>query len=98
MSGCMIRPEGETAMHVGELAKRTGASIRSHHYYEQMGALHASRQENGYRSIAPVAIEQVQCIRTLLHLGFSLADIQLLAPCFLQTEHGVQQRPISVWF
>jgi hypothetical protein len=24
-------------MHVGELAKRTGASIRSLHYYEQMG-------------------------------------------------------------
>ncbi len=75
-------------MHVGELAKRTGASIRSLHYYEQMGVLHAQRQKNGYRSYGPEAVEQVQRIRNLLHLGFSLTDIQLLAPCFLQTEQG----------
>ena len=75
-------------MHVGELAKRTGASIRSLHYYEQMGVLRALRQENGYRSYPQEAVEQVQRIRQLLHLGFSLADIQLLAPCFMQTEQG----------
>ena len=55
----MIRPERETAMYVGELAKRTGASIRSLHYYEQMDVPHASRQENGYRSYTPEAIEQL---------------------------------------
>lgn len=75
-------------MHVGELAKRTGASIRSLHYYEQMGVLHALRQENGYRNYPPEAVEQVQRIRNLLNLGFSLADIQLLTPCFIQTEQG----------
>jgi DNA-binding transcriptional MerR regulator len=36
-------------MHVGELARLTGVSVRSLHYYEQMGLLHAQRQENGYR-------------------------------------------------
>ncbi len=75
-------------MHVGELAKRTGASIRSLRYYEQMGVLHALRQENGYRSYPQEAVEQVQRIRQLLHLGFSLTDIQLLAPCAMQTEQG----------
>jgi DNA-binding transcriptional MerR regulator len=92
----MIRPEGETVMHVGELAKRTGASIRSLHYYEQMGVLHAQQQENGYRSYGPEAVEQVQRIRTLLHLGFSLADIQLLAPCFLQTEQGAPLCAVAI--
>ncbi|GHO47682.1 MerR family transcriptional regulator [Ktedonospora formicarum] len=83
-------------MHVGELAKRTGASVRSLHYYEQMGVLHAQRQGNGYRSYGPEAIEQVQRIRNLLHLGFSLTDIQLLVPCFLQTEQGAPLCAVSI--
>jgi Predicted transcriptional regulators len=75
-------------MHVGDLAKRTGASIRSLHYYEQMGVLHATRQENGYRSYDQSAIEQVRRVRLLLALGFSLSDIRLLAPCLAQQETG----------
>jgi len=71
-------------MHIGELAKKTGASIRSLRYYDQMGVLRATRQENGYRSYEPEAIEQVRKIRSLLALGFTLDDIQLLAPCFTQ--------------
>jgi DNA-binding transcriptional MerR regulator len=90
------RPEGETGMHVGELAKRTGASIRSLHYYEQMGVLQAMRQENGYRSYPPEAIEQVQRIRGLLHLGFTLADIQLLTPCLKQTEQGTPLCAVAI--
>lgn len=83
-------------MHVGELAKRTGASVRSLHYYEQMGVLHASRQENGYRSYCPEAVEQVRRIRKLLHLGFSLTDIQLLAPCFRQNEQGAPLCAVAI--
>lgn len=83
-------------MHVGELAKRTGASIRSLHYYEEMGVLHAERLENGYRSYAPDAIEQVQRIRRLLHLGFSLTDIQLLVPCFMQNEQGAPLCAVAI--
>lgn len=75
-------------MHVGELAKRTGASIRSLHYYEQMSVLHATRQENGYRTYDQSAIEQVGRIRLLLALGFSLSDIRLIAPCLAQQETG----------
>jgi DNA-binding transcriptional MerR regulator len=92
----MICPEGETDMHVGELAKRTGASIRSLYYYEQKGVLHASRQENGYRSYGPEAIEQVQRIRNLLHLGFSLNDIRLLVPCFMQKEQGAPLCAVAI--
>ena len=83
-------------MHVGELAKRTGASIRSLHYYEQMGVLHAERLENGYRNYGPEAIEQVQRIRRLLHLGFSLTDIHLLAPCFMQNEQGAPLCAVAI--
>jgi hypothetical protein len=82
MEGCMIWLERRGKhVHVGELAKQTGASIRSLHYYEQMGVLHASRQENGYRCSDLSAIAQVRRVRSLLSLGFSLEDIHLLAPC-----------------
>ena len=80
-------------MHVGELAKQTGASIRSLHYYEQMGVLHASRQENGYRCYDLSAIAQVRRVRSLLSLGFSLEDIHLMAPCLAQQETGVSLCP-----
>jgi DNA-binding transcriptional MerR regulator len=83
-------------MHVGELAKRTGASIRSLHYYEQMSVLQAQRQANGYRSYGPEAVEQVQRIRKLLHLGFSLADIRLLAPCFKHQEQGAPLCTVAI--
>src|SRR5690349_11261136 len=75
-------------MQVGELAKQTGASIRSLHYYEQMGVLKAHRQPNGYRAYDEQAVEQVQRIRRLLTLGLSLEDIKLLAPCFERNEAG----------
>src|ERR1041385_8403892 len=75
-------------MHVGELAALTGVSVRSLHYYEEMGLLHAQRQENGYRSYEASAIEQVNRICTLLNLGFSTQDIRLLAPCLEQQETG----------
>ncbi len=75
-------------MRVGELAKRTGASIRSLHYYEQMGVLQANRRSNGYREFDKLAVERVQRIRKLLALGFSLEDIKLLTPCFEKNEAG----------
>lgn len=75
-------------MQVGELAKRTGASIRSLHYYEQTGVLEAHRQPNGYREYDEQAVEQVRRIRRLLALGLSLEDIKLLAPCFERNEAG----------
>ena len=76
-------------MQVGELAKQTGASIRSLHYYEQMGVLQAHRQSNGYREFDEQAVERVRHIRRLLALGLSLEDIKLLTPCFERNEAGM---------
>jgi DNA-binding transcriptional MerR regulator len=75
-------------MQVGDLAKQSGASIRSLHYYEQMGVLQARRQPNGYREYDEQAVERVRWIRKLLGLGLSLEDIRLLAPCFERNEAG----------
>lgn len=61
---------------IGELAKATGASVRSLRHYEQSGLLVSVRQDNGYRLFAPSAVEFVQRIRILLGNGFTLEEIR----------------------
>jgi DNA-binding transcriptional MerR regulator len=68
-------------MQVGELSARTGASIRSLRYYEQVGLLAAQRRANGYRDFGAAATERVQAIRALLASGFTIEEIRSLAGC-----------------
>lgn len=68
-------------MRVGEIAKQTGASVRSVRYYERAGLIRAHRQENGYREFDPSAVGRVRAIRHLLETGFTLEDIAALAGC-----------------
>jgi DNA-binding transcriptional MerR regulator len=68
-------------MRVGELAARTGASIRSIRYYEQAGLLAAARKPNGYREFAPGAVDRVRAIRGLLESGFTVDEILSLSSC-----------------
>lgn len=68
-------------MRVGEIARATGASVRSIRYYEQAGLIRADRRENGYREFDPAAVGRVRAIRHLLDTGFTLDDISALAGC-----------------
>jgi MerR family transcriptional regulator, thiopeptide resistance regulator len=69
-----MRPE---AIRVGELAKRTGVSVRTLHYYDEIGLLAPSRHsEAGYRLYADTDIVRLQQIMSLRQLGFSLEQIR----------------------
>ncbi|GGU87603.1 MerR family transcriptional regulator [Streptomyces albospinus] len=68
-------------MHIGELARRTGASTRSLRYYEQRGLLCARRDPNGYRSYDAESVETVARIRELLATGLNTDTIRALLPC-----------------
>jgi DNA-binding transcriptional MerR regulator len=62
---------------VGELAKRTGVSIRTLHWYEEIGLLSPSqRTEAGHRLYAAEDLGRLQQIRSLRQLGFSLDEIR----------------------
>lgn len=71
-----------TAMRVGELAKRTGISVRTLHYYEEIGLLAPSR-DNGsrYRLYGASEIARLQQIVSLRQLGFSLDEIHDVLTC-----------------
>jgi MerR family transcriptional regulator, Zn(II)-responsive regulator of zntA len=62
-------------MNIGELARQTGASIRSLRYYEAKQLLSSQRGENGYRTYDQMAIERVRMIQFYLGLGLSTNEI-----------------------
>lgn len=68
-------------MQVGEVAARTGISIRAIRYYERQGLVPAIRRENGYREFDPSAVERVTAIRDLLDSGFTVQEIHALSAC-----------------
>ncbi|XVV15636.1 MerR family transcriptional regulator [Actinoplanes sp. CA-131856] len=61
-------------MRVGELARRTGTTVRALRYYEAAGLVVPRRLSNGYREYEPVAVRQVAQIRELMALGLSVEE------------------------
>ncbi len=74
------REEGHTreeALKVGELARRTGLSVRTLHHYDEIGLLSpARRTATGHRLHGRDEIQRLQQIRSLRQLGFSLMEIR----------------------
>src|SRR5437588_7172410 len=66
-----------TLWQVGELARQTGLSVRTLHYYEEVGVLAPSgRTEAGYRLYSEADVARLQQIRSLRQLGFSLEEVR----------------------
>jgi DNA-binding transcriptional MerR regulator len=65
------------ALKVGELAKQTGLSVRSLHYYDEIGLLSPSRRtESGHRLYTAGDVVRLQQIKSLRYLEASLEEIQ----------------------
>ncbi len=64
---------------VGKLAKATGLTVRTLHYYEEIGLLTpARRSEKGYRLYGRQQVERLQQIVSLQQLGFPLEEIRAM--------------------
>jgi MerR family transcriptional regulator, thiopeptide resistance regulator len=64
-------------MKVGELAKQTGISVRTLHYYDEIGLLSPfGRTDADYRLYAEADIARLQQIMSLRQLGLSLIEIK----------------------
>ncbi|MQT14564.1 MerR family transcriptional regulator [Segnochrobactrum spirostomi] len=68
-------------MQIGDLAKRTGISIRMLRYYEAEGLLVPSRRASGYRDYDETDEEIARRIRLLSEAGLKLDAIRILLPC-----------------
>src|SRR3569833_4723837 len=64
-------------MKVGELARRTGLSVRTLHYYDEIGLLQPSKLTGSrHRVYGPSELVRLQQIKSLRQLGFSLDEIR----------------------
>lgn len=63
-------------MTIGELAARTGLSVRTLRYYADAGVLPESgRSAAGHRRYGPDAVARARLVRTLRELGVGLGDV-----------------------
>jgi len=63
---------------VGELARKTGKTVRALRLYEELGLLAPLRSEGGFRLYGPDEVARVYWIAKLQDMGFSLHQIQTL--------------------
>ncbi|QWF83276.1 MerR family transcriptional regulator [Amycolatopsis sp. CA-230715] len=68
-------------MRIGELAEKTGVSVRSLRYYEEQGLLLPARSPSGQRHYREGAVDRVHWIRQLYAAGLSSKTIARFLPC-----------------
>jgi len=65
------------ALKVGELARRTGLTVRALHHYDEIGLLRPSlRTEAGHRLYSEGDVARLQRVLSLRQLGFSLEEVR----------------------
>lgn len=65
------------ALQVGELARRTGLTVRALHHYDEIGLLKPSlHTEAGYRLYTAGDVARLQQVLSLRSLGFSLEEVR----------------------
>jgi DNA-binding transcriptional MerR regulator len=63
---------------VGELARRTGLSVRTLHWYDEIGLLTPSfHTEAGHRLYTAADVARLQQIKSLRQLGFTLEEVRV---------------------
>lgn len=68
-------------MRIGELAARSGVSVRSLRYYEEQDLLFSTRSASGQRHYTEEAVERVTFLQRMYAAGLSSRTIAELLPC-----------------
>ena len=59
-------------MNVGQAAEASGMSVKTLHYYEEIGLVVPKRQENGYRAYSETDVHKLNFIHRARGLGFTV--------------------------
>jgi DNA-binding transcriptional MerR regulator len=68
-------------MRIGELSRRTGASVRSLRYYEEQGLISSVRTSGGHRTYEDDAVDRVALVQLLFRAGVTSRDVVQIMPC-----------------
>lgn len=72
---------------VGDVAKRSGVSVSTLHFYEEKGLIHASRNSANQRRYYKDVLRRIAVIKAAQKVGISLTEIKK-ALSFLPTSHA----------
>ncbi|MBM3215603.1 MerR family transcriptional regulator [Candidatus Poribacteria bacterium] len=79
------RSNGERLLRIGELASQTNTTLRTLHYYEELGLVCPERRtKGGFRLYRPDALDRLRLVLHLRELGLDLPQIQ----AFLAAKHA----------
>ena len=82
--------KSQDLMKIGELARRTGVSHRTIHYYERLELLHPHEREgSGYRYFDEEAEKRLHKIAALKQLGLSLDEIASVIDLYFEDPTGI---------
>lgn len=85
----MTARTGTSTMHIGELAERTGLSLRTIRHYDDVGLLPATaRTDGGFRVYSEDDFERLMVIKQMKPLGFSLEEMADILELFSSQEAG----------
>lgn len=73
-------------MQIGEIAERSGISVRMLRYYESEGLLRPARRDSGYRDYSDTDLEEARRIRQLADAGLTIEAMHELLPCIISPE------------
>jgi len=66
----------KSRMKIGQLARKTGKTVRALHLYEEMGLLSPERSSGGFRLYGSDELARVYWISKLQDMGFKLSQIR----------------------
>lgn len=70
--------DSQTNLHrIGDVARQTGKTVRTIHYYEELGLIRPiSHTKGGFRLYSEEAVKRIESIEKLQDIGMSLADVR----------------------
>jgi DNA-binding transcriptional MerR regulator len=78
-----------TTLKVGQLARRTGLTVRTLHHYDEIGLLRPGRRTKaGHRVYGDEEVRRLQQIASLRHLGLSLDEVR---SCLARPDHSLDR-------
>lgn len=79
-------------MKIGEVAQRSGVSVRALRYYEEQGLLSPERTPSGQRRYGEGTVEVVRLFQRFYAAGLSSRAIAALLPCVNGGQTSAAQR------
>ncbi len=88
----IMRLDGSRGLlRIGDLARRTGKTVRAIHLYEELGLLKpATRSRGGFRLYEAQAVDRVRWIDLLHGIGFSLQEMRELLQAWWSAGFGTR--------